>query len=99
MGITGALVCTERNFVQFIEGPDAAIADLLGKIRADRRHARVNVLEDTRAEDRHFHGWSLAYSGPDAYIDYDLVPLMQHGEQCPELAVALRTRLHAMANA
>ena len=48
VGITGALVSTEQNFVQFIEGPDAAIADLLGKIFADGRHTQINVIEDTR---------------------------------------------------
>jgi hypothetical protein len=101
VGITGALVFTERNFVQFIEGPEGAIADLLEKIRADRRHTGMNVIQDATAQDRYFQRWSLAYSGPDSFIDNELAPLLQHqtGAECSELAVKLRTLLLAMANA
>jgi hypothetical protein len=101
VGITGALVCTERNFVQFIEGPSDAISDLFGKLCLDRRHTRITVIQDTKANNRHFANWSLAYSGPDAFIDYDLAPIVQNQTEVelPDLAVELRTRLQAMANA
>ena len=100
VGITGALVTTERNFVQFIEGPTAAIGDLFDKIRTDRRHTRINVIQDAAAQERYFPEWSLAYWGPDAYIDNQLAPILQrhNGSECAELAVSLRTLLRAMAN-
>jgi hypothetical protein len=100
VAITGALVFTERNFVQFIEGPEDSIADLLGKIHADRRHSGVDIIEDSRANDRHFQSWSLAYSGPDTFIDNDLAPLLNLHIQAErsKLAVNLRMRMHAMAN-
>ena len=100
--ITGALVFTERHFVQFIEGPNTAIGDLFSKLLADRRHSRINVVQDTMADDRHFQGWSLAYSGPDAFIDRDLAPLLRLQTVARgglALAVQLRSRLQAMAGA
>jgi hypothetical protein len=100
VGITGALVFTERNFVQFIEGPENAIIELFANIQQDRRHSRINVIEDIGTDQRHFEGWSLAYSGPDAFIDYDLAPLLKlhAGTGYQDLGVRLRTRLRAMAN-
>ena len=47
VGITGAIVFTERHFVQLIEGPEAAIGELFAHIRADKRHTGVKVIQDT----------------------------------------------------
>ncbi|MDB5713553.1 MAG: hypothetical protein JWO15_950 [Sphingomonadales bacterium] len=101
VGITGALVFTERYFVQFIEGPNAAIGNLLGKLYADRRHSGIRVIQDVEAADRHFQDWDLAYSGPDAFIDSDLAALLQVATDTARLAVSveLRSRLHGMGGA
>ncbi|GGJ42460.1 hypothetical protein GCM10011393_10660 [Sphingopyxis bauzanensis] len=66
--ITGALMVTERHFVQFLEGPDAALEALLAKLHADGRHQNLRVLSDDRARSRHFGHWSLAYCGPQTFL-------------------------------
>jgi len=101
VGITGALVFTERYFVQFIEGPNAAISTLLGKLYADRRHSGIRVVQDIEAADRHFQGWSLAYAGPDAFIDCHLASLLQvaTGSALLTVTVELRSRLQGMGDA
>jgi hypothetical protein len=53
-GITGALVFTERYFVQFIEGPNAAISNLLGKLYTDKRRSGIRVVQDVETTNRHF---------------------------------------------
>jgi len=52
VGITGALIITDLHFVQQIEGPSARIAELLDKLRADKRHSDITVIEDTVARER-----------------------------------------------
>lgn len=101
VGITGALVFTERHFVQFIEGPHAAIDDLLGKLYNDKRHDRIRIIEDAEPKSRQFEDWSLAYSGPDRFIDQQIPSLICVPEVSALRPVAgqLRTLLHAMAYA
>src|SRR5215470_4528670 len=45
LGVTGALLITDDEFVQTLEGPEAAVRDLYAKIGKDRRHERVELLE------------------------------------------------------
>jgi hypothetical protein len=101
VGITGALVFTERHFVQFFEGPPAWVDDLLGKLHNDKRHSRIRVIEDAGADVRQFEDWSLAYSGPDRFIDQHIPPLICNQEVTALRPVAgqLRSRLRAMAYA
>jgi hypothetical protein len=79
VGITGALVFTEKHFVQFIEGADTAIDDMLIKLNSDSRHVNVVVIESVESHGRYFGQWDLAYSGPDDYIDRQLMCDIQQG--------------------
>ena len=99
VGITGALISSEQHFVQFIEGPPPAIDDLITNLKADRRHNGLHIVRDGPADARHFGDWSLAYSGPDTFIDRDLMPLLQDRDAAgPALAANLLSRLRAMAD-
>jgi hypothetical protein len=100
VGITGALVFTELRFVQFIEGPEAAITDLMMKLRRDARHTQIDVIEDSHTSERLFDRWSLAYSGPDAFIDRDLRLMLRSPTPAsrPVMAARLKAHLRAMAN-
>ena len=91
---------TELNFVQFIEGPAAAVADLVAKLRLDRRHAHMNVIEEAEPQQRLFGQWSLAYSGPDTFIDRELVPVLQlqPDQSRGETARNLKELLRSMAD-
>lgn len=65
-GITGTLVAREGRYVQWLEGPGAAIENLLGRLRADPRHADLQVIADTTREARAFPGWPMWLANPRA---------------------------------
>jgi len=65
-GITGALLVDGPVFVQAVEGPALAIADLYARICADARCGNPEVLLDRPALGRSAWGWSLAVARLDA---------------------------------
>jgi hypothetical protein len=58
-GITGALLYLEKAFIQVIEGGDAAISQLLGKLTVDTRHRNIRILSDNLVQGRNFQNWSM----------------------------------------
>jgi hypothetical protein len=58
-GITGLLVFNGTHFLQIIEGSDAAIGDLLERLRRDPRHSGLEVRDDRPIHDRSFPDWSM----------------------------------------
>lgn len=60
-GITGMLVYSEPDFIQILEGPDAAVRALLERIGRDPRHTDVRVLLDEQVTERKYATWSMGY--------------------------------------
>ena len=58
-GVTGILVFNGTHFLQIIEGADAAIGDLLERLRRDPRHSGLEVRDDRPIHDRSFPDWSM----------------------------------------
>ena len=54
-GITGLMLFYEGVFLQVLEGPVAGVTSLMEKIRRDRRHANLVVLESGAVQARNFH--------------------------------------------
>lgn len=75
VGITGALMFTEKRFAQVIEGPPPIVAELMGKLRLDPRHTGIDVILDRLVPAREFAGWTMAYSGPEDFVEAQLAPL------------------------
>jgi len=46
LGVTGALISTDHFFAQILEGPEAAVDDVMASILRDARHRSVKVLAD-----------------------------------------------------
>ena len=69
LGVTGALIYSEKHFAQALEGDAAALVELMQSIRRDPRHKDVIILEDAPIPRRRFEGWSLGYSGPSIFVD------------------------------
>lgn len=63
--ITGALALPDGKFVQVIEGRKSDLDDLMGRIRADKRHTNLVVLGDWSIADRLFAGWAMARPDPE----------------------------------
>jgi hypothetical protein len=75
-GITGSLLYTQLHFAQFLEGPRAAIEDLMAGILKDKRHCDVTVVAEKAETRRQFKDWAMAYSGPIPHLDRQLKPLL-----------------------
>lgn len=58
-GITGLLVFNGTRFLQIIEGADLALADLMARLRRDRRHSGIEVRDERPIAKRSFPGWSM----------------------------------------
>src|ERR1044071_5170484 len=58
-GVTGILVFNGTHFLQIIEGADAAIGDLLERLRRDPRHSGLEVRDDRVIDERSFPDWSM----------------------------------------
>lgn len=59
--ITGMLLYEEGNFMQAIEGPEAAVRETLQKIRVDPRHRGIQKLLEQRIPEREFGSWTMGY--------------------------------------
>jgi len=73
------MVSTEDHFVQFIEGPNLAMATLIAKLRHDPRHSDIFPLMDIIVDDRKFSGCSLAYSSSRGLLVERLVLTLESG--------------------
>lgn len=55
-GVTGLLLFYEGVFLQALEGPQAGVASLMERIRRDRRHSGLTILESGSVTERSFAG-------------------------------------------
>lgn len=90
LDITGALVFTERNFVQFLEGPPENVETLMRSIRRDPRHEDVDIIFSEAAEQRRFETWALAYAGPSTFVAGNVLPVADPGPEQPRRKAADR---------
>ena len=58
-GITGLLIFNGSRFLQIIEGDEAAIDDLIERLRRDDRHSAVGLRDTRYADHRAFPDWSM----------------------------------------
>ena len=54
--ITGLLVAGGHRYLQVVEGPDAAVEQLVRRLRRDDRHVGMTVMVDRRIDGRSFDG-------------------------------------------
>jgi hypothetical protein len=59
--VTGMLLYREGRFIQFLEGPERAVRELIHRIATDQRHHRVLVLLEERVTVRQFAAWTMGF--------------------------------------
>jgi hypothetical protein len=59
--ITGMLLYRDGNFLQVLEGPAAAVDDLIARIKRDARHHGVIVMSRRGIAERQFSEWRMAF--------------------------------------
>lgn len=80
-GITGALMFTEKNFAQVLEGPPDEVTKLMERIKRDGRHSGVTVVLEDCIERRLFAEWSMAYLGPHLFVERQFQALCDAPDQ------------------
>ena len=74
--VRGALLFTEQHFAQLLEGPEAAVDELMLSIARDDRHERVTVIERKPIDGYRFPDWGLAYWGNASYVDLKIAAIL-----------------------
>jgi hypothetical protein len=59
-GITGILLHTDDQFMQVVEGPQAAVEQLMVRIHKDNRHEDVRIIMAHEVAQRDFGEWDMA---------------------------------------
>ena len=75
LGITGALVFTEKRFAQYLEGPANGVDALMESISRDSRHRQIEVMLRRPIEERRFPTWTMAYAGPSTFVSGHVLAL------------------------
>ncbi|HEX8400247.1 MAG TPA: BLUF domain-containing protein [Allosphingosinicella sp.] len=68
IGVTGALVFTERRFAQYLEGPACGVDELMASISRDARHRDIDLIFRKPIDRPRFETWALAYAGPSTFV-------------------------------
>lgn len=58
-GITGALICRQDLYLQWLEGPANAVDAAFARISRDDRHDEVHLLLRRPSRGRLFGGWAM----------------------------------------
>lgn len=61
LGVTGMLSYRNGSFVQFLEGSEAHLAELMSDIEADPRHRDIRILIHEQISERQFSSWTMGY--------------------------------------
>ena len=59
VGVTGALICRADLYLQFLEGPAAAVDQTFERIRQDDRHLEICPLKSGFSNRRLFATWAM----------------------------------------
>lgn len=63
--VTGLLCYFEAQFIQYLEGSEQIVQDLMGKIANDPRHDVVKIISLPSGDLRYFVDWDMRYFSPD----------------------------------
>ncbi len=69
--ITGMLLFKDGNFLQVLEGSEAAVTELMETVERDPRHRGLIVLTKKPVTERQFPNWSMAFKDLGALSDQD----------------------------
>ena len=83
-GLTGMLIYREGTFLQYVEGPDAAVARLRKSLTDDPRHSGIIFLSVGPSPERLFGDWSMGFeNAPEGAAAFDLT-WRALGQRMPE---------------
>lgn len=60
-GVTGMLLYSGGNFMQVLEGPDAAVQEAYDRIAQDPRHDHIELISRVQVNQREFADWRMGF--------------------------------------
>jgi hypothetical protein len=63
-GVTGVLLYCDGNFMQYLEGEEAAVLETFARVRASESHYQINELMNQPILEREFGDWTMGFSRP-----------------------------------
>ncbi|MGX6648685.1 BLUF domain-containing protein [Maricaulaceae bacterium MS644] len=66
--ITGALICREDIYIQWLEGPEPAVRAAVDRIRRDDRHLEVTMHVEKGGCERMFGEWTMLHDPAVTWI-------------------------------
>jgi hypothetical protein len=91
--ITGALLFSDTNFSQVLEGPRAAVERLYEVLNHDPRHKDLLLLLNESLAARQFSDWSMAYIGPSQWAKEAAGPPSREPAEARRLLALMRRTL------
>ena len=83
VGVTGALLITDDEFVQTLEGAEPAVRELYAKISKDKRHEHLELLDSGDVSERVFGRWAMAKVAAEGEPDIPLLTNVDKGGISP----------------
>jgi hypothetical protein len=83
LGVTGALLVTEEEFVQALKGPEPVVRELYKTINKDKRHEHLDLLESGDVSGRVFGRWAMARVAAEGEPDIPLLTNIDKGGSAP----------------
>ena len=62
--VTGVLLYSDGNFMQYFEGSEDSVRDTYERIRASRRHRDIIEILNERIAQRSFPDWQMGFAQP-----------------------------------
>lgn len=69
--VTGVLATSDDAFIQLLEGPQAALSDLIGRLYGDPRHDAIRVVDFRTIARRVTGAWSMAAPSLESRFAYE----------------------------
>lgn len=67
-GLTGALICRGDIYIQWLEGPEAQVRNLLARIKRDDRHLEMTLHVEEPVSERMFGKWAMLHDPAASWI-------------------------------
>lgn len=81
-GVTGVMFSHDSRFLQFIEGAEADIRQLMSRIQLDPRHSNIQMLFDEPIPERGFGSWNMDHFEIQSGSHLELKSLELISEAC-----------------
>lgn len=74
--ITGYLWYKKGQFLQYIEGDDFELDDLMARINSDKRHKLIYTVHEGNIRNARFPGWSMRYFSEQYALEIGLETIL-----------------------